>query len=212
MSGDALETAKPAMTTVHSGIALGGAAAALTLYQFGVTAWLDQGAAERAALQVYWPVLVAYVLAVAFAASTAPRAVVRAIADGTPTTRFSLACVAASITGCAAYATIGIDGIGSPTMAFYWGGLAVLWSGAIAMIHLCRRWRKPLAVRDWTIYAAAIALIPLTMIPSVPVWPLLFDLDPGQTIITAATSSFAAHMLIAHYVIFEILERRPRRT
>lgn len=213
MSGDVIETPKPALTArLPSGVALGGAAAALSVYQFGVTAWRNEGSVEQAALQVYWPVLIVYVLAVAFAAFTAPRAVARAIADGVPTARFSLACVAAAIAGCALYATIGIDGIGSPTMAFYWGGLALLWSGAVAMIHLCRRWRKPLAVRDWTIYAAAIALIPLTMIPSVPLWPLFFELDADQTIITAATSSFAAHMLIAHYVIFEILERRPRRT
>ena len=213
MSGTAVDTPKAAtMTPLNSGIALGVAVAALAFYQFGVAAWLDHGSAEHAALQVYWPLLVAYVVAVACAAASVPLAVVRAITDGTPTHRFSLACIAASVAGWLMYATIGVDGIGSPTMAFYWGGLAALWSGAIAMIHLCRRWRKPLAVRDWTIYAAAIALIPLTMIPSVPLWPLLVDLDPGQTIMTAATSSFAAHMLIAHYVIFEILERRPRRS
>jgi NADH:ubiquinone oxidoreductase subunit 6 (subunit J) len=213
MNGHALGTPQPAMmTTLQSGVALGGAVAGLTLYQFGVIAWRDHGSAEHAALQVYWPVLIAYAAAVALAAFTAPRAVVRAITAGVPTARFSLACLAASIAGCAMYATLGADGVGSPTMAFYWGGLGALWSIAIAMIHLCRRWRKPLAVRDWTVYAAALALIPLTMIPSVPLWPLVFTLDRDQTLITAATSSFAAHMLIAHYVIFEILERRPRRT
>lgn len=213
MSGDVLGAPQPAITAiVRTGVALAGAVAALSVYQFGLTAWRNQGSAEQVALQVYWPVLIVYVLAVAGAALTAPRAVVRAIDRGVPTARFSFACIAAAIAGCALYATIGVDGTGSPTMAFYWGGLALLWSGAIAMSHLCRRWRKPLAVRDWTIYAAAIALIPLTMIPSVPLWPLFFELDADQTIITAATSSFAAHMLIAHYVIFEILERRPRRT
>ncbi len=213
MSGDALGMSVPAMSTTRlGGIALGTAAAALTAYQFGVSAWLvDHAAAEHAALQVYWPLLVVYVMTVGLAAYSVPRAIARALAGGDPTAQFSLACLAAAIAGCVLYVTVGVDGIGSPTMAFYWGGLAALWSGAIAMIHLCRRWRKPLAVRDWTIYAAAIALIPLTMIPSVPLWPLMFDLDPGQTIMTAATSSFATHLLVAHYIIFEILERRPRR-
>lgn len=213
MNSGTLEMPAPAMMAIRiGGPVLGAATLVLTLYQFGVVAWLEQGTSQHAALGVYWPVLLVYALAAAAAAAAAPRAVVHAIADGMPTARFSLACIAASIAGCVLYATVGIKGAGSPTMAFYWGGLAVLWSGAIAMIHLCRRWRKPLAVRDWSVYAAAIALIPLTMIPSIPVWPLIVALDAHETIITAATSSFAAHMLIAHYLIFEILERRPRRS
>lgn len=213
MSSDTLDAAGPvpATTTRRIGAALGCVVAALSAYQFGVTAWLRDGSAEHAALQVFWPLLVAYVAAVGYAAFTAPPAITHALAEGAPTRRFSIACVAASVAGYALYKTVGESGIGGSTMAFYWGGLALLWSGAIAMIYLCRRWRKPLAVRDWTIYAAAMALIPLTMIPSVPLWPLFIDIDPDQTLMTAATSSFAAHMLIAHYVIFEILERRPRR-
>lgn len=213
MNGDTVEAARTpsTATTLRIGAALGVATMALTAYQFIVCAWFADGSAEQAALQDFWPVFVAYVAAVGWAAFTAPRAVAQALADGAPTTRFSLACLAAAGAGFALYEAIGEGGVGGPTMAFYWGGLALLWSGAVAMIHLCRRWRKPLAVRDWTIYAAAMALIPLTLIPSVPLWPLFFDLDPDQTIMTAATSSFAAHMLIAHYVIFEILERRPRR-
>ncbi|MGR9091025.1 MAG: hypothetical protein ACU85U_10650 [Gammaproteobacteria bacterium] len=212
MSSDTLARARPSATTLRIGVALGGVATALTACQFIVKAWLADGSAEHAALQAFWPVFVAYVVAVGYAALTVPLAVTRALADGAPTIRFSFACVAAAVAGFALYKAIGAGGIGGPTMAFYWGGLALIWSGAVAMIHLCRRWRKPLAVRDWTIYAAAMALIPLTLIPSVPLWPLFFELDPGQAIMTAATSSFALHMLIAHYVIFEILERRPRHT
>ena len=212
MSSETLESARPASTTSAIGVALGSVAAALTTYQFIVTAWLAHGSAEHAALQASWPVFVTYVAAVGYAAFAAPQAVARAVRNGAPTFRFSLACLAAAVAGFVLYETIGAGGIGAPTMAFYWGGLALLWGGAVAMIHLCKRWRKPLAVRDWTVYAAAMALIPLTMIPSVPLWPLFFELDPGQTIMTAATSSFALHMLIAHYVIFEILERRPRRS
>ncbi len=49
------------------------------------------------------------------------------------------------------------------------------------------------------------ALLPV--VPSIWIWPLLFELDADQAVITAVTMSFAAHLLVAHYVIFEILER-----
>jgi len=212
MNTNALEssgtTVRPGELPV--GLGLAAVAIALVTYEFVVKAWMAPGSAEGNALAVAWPIFALYVGSIGCAALLAPRAVARVMRGQAPSRAFSLASLAGAGSGVAMYLAIGAGGIGADTMGFYWGGLALLWSGSIAMVYACRYVGKPLAVRDWTLYAVAMALIPLTMIPSLPLWPLLFDLDPGQTLMTAGTSSFAAHMLLAHYVIFEILERRPR--
>jgi hypothetical protein len=68
--------------------------------------------------------------------------------------------------------------------------------------------RQPLIRRDWTLYCYALTLLPLTTLPAVPMWVRLAPLDVGSAWITAVTLAFPAHLLAAHFVIFEILDRR----
>lgn len=183
------------------------------LFEFFLTpAFSLDGSPLAVAFNSYWPVFALYLVGLALALFYAPKALRNAHLAGTNTPSFSIACVLTSVAGITMSLAIGDNGIGGAVIHFYWGGLALIWIASVAMAHLSEKLAKPLAVRDWVVYCFAMLLIPLTLVPSMPLWPLFFELDPHETILTATTSSFAAHFLVAHYVIFEILDRRKTKS
>ncbi len=175
-------------------------------------AFAENSSPAAMAFAAHWPIFVIYLTGLALALFYAPKALKNAQYEGTNTRIFSIACIVTSVAGIAMSLSIGDDGVGRAVIHFYWGGLAIIWIASIAMAHLSEKLDKPLAVRDWVVYSFAMLLIPLTLVPSIPLWSLLFELDPHETILTATTSSFAAHFLVAHYVIFEILDNRRKKS
>ena len=183
----------------------------LAAYQFVITPLLEPPTSVAgSAVRTYWPIFAGYLAGMGLALGSAAGALQKAQTHGRSSGLFSIACIITAICGGAMSLVNGNNGIGENVIHFYWNGLALIWVASIAMVHCSEALRKPLAVRDWMVYSYAMLLLPLTIVPSMPIWPILFDLDAHQTIITATTSSFAAHFLIAHYVIFEILERSSK--
>jgi hypothetical protein len=152
-----------------------------------------------------------FVLYAAFASAAlwlGPRAVAAVLDDSSAVSpAFLLACVGAAIAGMWVGWFSGARGVGGPAMLFYWIGLGILWITFVAMAWWGGR-RAPVIRRDWTLYSYALALLPLTTLPVVPLWVRLAPLDVGGAWITAVTLAFPAHLLAAHFVIFEILDRR----
>ena len=62
--------------------------------------------------------------------------------------------------------------------------------------------------RDWTLYCYAIALLPLTTLPLLPVWSRFANLDINDALITSVILALPTHLLVAHSVICEILDHR----
>lgn len=182
---------------------------ALAAYQFFLQPLLEpQRTAASIALSTYWPIFALYLSGLGIALVASPKALAEAQTHGNNTVSFSAGCVIAAVAGGAMSLAIGGKGAGGTVIHFYWVGLAILWSGSISMAHLSAKLRKPLAVRDWIVYSYAMLLLPLSFVPGIYLWPVFFELDPHQAMMTAATSSFAGHFVVAHYVIFEILDRR----
>lgn len=154
---------------------------------------------------------VVFVLYAAFGSAAlwlGPRAVAEVLDDSSAVTPvFLLTCVGAAVAGMGVGWYFGTRGVGGPAMLFYWVGLGILWAASAAMAWWGRR-RSLLIGRDWTLYCYALALLPLTTLPAVPMWAGLASLDVGSAWITAVTLAFPAHLLAAHFVIFEMLERR----
>jgi hypothetical protein len=154
---------------------------------------------------------VVFVLYAAFASAAlwlGPRAVSAVLDDAAAVSpAFLLTCVGAAVAGMGVGWLFGVRGVGGPAMLFYWVGLGMLWVTFVAMAWWGGR-RAPLIRRDWTLYTYALALLPLTTLPAVPLWVALASLDVGSALITAVTLAFPAHLLAAHFVIFEMLDRR----
>lgn len=152
-----------------------------------------------------------FVLYAAFASAAlwlGPRAVAAVLDDSSAVSpAFLLTCVGAAGTGMGVGWFFGVHGVGGPAMLFYWAGLGILWTMFAAMAWWGGR-RAPLIRRDWTLYSYALALLPLTTLPAVPLWVRMAPLDVGGAWITAVTLAFPAHLLAAHFVIFEMLDRR----
>ena len=196
--------------TICAGV-MGVSTLLLAGYQFVLMPLLEPAdSAAGSAVRSFWPFFAIYLAAMALALAVAPKALTKAQSDGKSTGMFSLGCLLTAVCGGAMSLAVGANGIGENVIHFYWNGLAIIWVASIAMVHLSEMLNKPLAVRDWVVYSYAMLLLPLTIVPSLPIWPMLFELDAHQTIVTATTSSFAAHFLVAHYVIFEVLERREK--
>ncbi|MCC7410430.1 MAG: hypothetical protein IT495_02175 [Gammaproteobacteria bacterium] len=157
-----------------------------------------------------WPYFVAYAGAATGALLLGPPALARALRSAPVGNAFFAACAAAAIAGAGLGIVVADQGTGGATMPFYWGGLAGIWLVCVAMA-LWARPRSTPALRDWTIYCYALALLPLTTWPSVPLWRQLAGMTADEAVITAVTMAFASHLLVAHYFIFERLERRAPR-
>lgn len=164
-----------------------------------------------------WPLELLYAVAASLALLLGPRAVARVLDPehraGGSLGAFWTACLVAA--GSAALLSLagGERAAGGTALLFYGPGLGLLWSLFVAMAGWGGR-RSPLVRRDWTIYSYAVALLPLSTLPAVPLWASLPGLDLDAALITAVTLAFPAHLLAAHFVIFEVLERRklPRHT
>lgn len=168
------------------------------------------GSAEALAFTNSKPIFIAYIVALAAAVYLGPNAVRQSIAQFRVSIGFSLACIACALAGVGMSIAVGPSGVGGEVIIFYWAGLALIWIASVAMIHVCDKLGKNAGLRDWTIYVYAMCLLPLTIIPGLSMWPWLFDLTPQEILLTAVTASFAAHFVIAHYLIFEVLERRKK--
>lgn len=171
--------------------------------------WLPsaQLAQDAAAFERHWPLALAYVLTVTLAMFTGIGAVRRALATGQASTGFMLAAAAAAVAGAALAGLNGANQPGQLTMVFYGWGLCLLWLLALARIGFAARAARMAVVRDWTMYAAALAFLPLSMLPAVPLWSLLESMDVHRATVTAATIAFAGQYLLAHLLVTASWER-----
>ena len=165
--------------------------------------------------QQAWPLELIHAVAASLALLLGPRAVACVIREERPSGArlgislgaFWIACLVAAGAAAASSLLSAGHGAGGTALLFYGPGLGLLWSLFVAMAWWGGR-RSPLIRRDWTIYCYAAALLPLTTLPAVPLWAALTRLDLDAALITAVTMAFPAHLLAAHLVIFEVLERR----
>lgn len=165
---------------------------------------------ERAVFLANWWWFVAYVMAAGTALMLGPRAMVSVLSGRPAAPAFFAACVGAALAGAAMSLAGGGRGVGGVTLQFYWLGLCVLWSVFVAMACWAGRW-SPAIRRDWTLYCYALALLPLSTVPAVPLWVALAGLDVHAAAVTAVTLAFPGHLLAAHFLIVEVLDRRPGR-
>lgn len=166
-----------------------------------------QAAAGLARFQAAWPFALLQVAAAAAAAWWGPAAVRRALDAGRVSPPFLAACAVSAVTA-VVLAEPGELG-GRDLVAYAWG-MGLLWLGALGMaLWAARRGIAP-AVRDWTVYSYAVALVPLTALPSIPLWAALIGMSGDEAAVSAFTLSAAFHVLVAHYWIFERLDARPR--
>lgn len=124
---------------------------------------------------------------------------------------FSLLCLIAAWGGVWVSAEIGPDGIGGETMHFYWWGLALVWTFLIAGAHWLEIKKRPLAVRDWMLYAYMLAWLPALIFLTFPLWALIDIMSLDEAMITAVTLPFASVFLVAHWVIVDVLDQAKKR-
>lgn len=151
-----------------------------------------------------WPLATVYTAASGVAMLSGIGAA-RAALRQTPTSDvFFGAAAVAAISGALLASWSGAGLLGGATLHVYWWALAGLWLLAI----LRARSGPPVVARDWTLYTVALAFLPATVLPGIPLWQTLGALDNQQAVITAVTLSFAAHYLLAHYYLYEVARRR----
>lgn len=168
-----------------------------------------QSMTDAAVFESAWVVFVLYALASAAAMRTSLNAVAAAVA-GKPVGRpFHLACIAAAVSGAALASACGARVPGGWPVLFYWWALAGLWIFAITLARRAARAERALVARDWTLYSAALAWLPLTVIPQAPLWAQLTVMDADTAMQTAVTLSFIGHYLFTHLVITRVLDRTP---
>lgn len=176
---------------------------------------------ESTHIRSAWPLELLYVVTASLALLLGPRAVARMLEpehpSGAPAGRWLGAFWIVCLMAAASAAALSLQGAGraagGTALFFYGPGLALLWGLFVAMAGWGGR-RSPLVRRDWTIYAYAVALLPLSTLPAVPLWAGLARLELDAALTTAVIVAFPAHLLAAHFLIFERLERPgpPRRT
>ena len=86
------------------------------------------------------------------------------------------------------------------------------WLTALTRIVTGARNGSAVIVRDWIFYSYGMALLPLSIIPAIPLWPMRDAMDLDEAVITASTLSFAGDYLIAHFVLYEMIGRRAIST
>lgn len=96
--------------------------------------------------------------------------------------------------------------LGGQIMPFYWWALGLIWLFTNLVSVVAYRAGSTLVSRDWALYSVGLAFVPATALPQVPLWFMLDAMTLDQAMLTAVTSSFAAHYLIAHFVILEVLD------
>ncbi len=171
--------------------------------------WLGPEAAlvdaSIAARSVGWAAL--YGVAVAVAAFTAWPACRRSLAIGRSSPLFLIAALGAAGSGAMLALVAGPTGVGGTTMQAYACGLGVLWAAIVVRVLIADRRQQRSVVAQWTVYAASLTLLPLTIYPTAPVWGWAANLSPADALVTAATVSFISHLLVAHAYLFEVAAR-----
>lgn len=170
-----------------------------------------QSLRDAAVFRAAWPLFALYAAGVGWALFEGVGALRLALSEGRAAPRFVAACALAAVSGALLASVRGAAVPGGGTMLFYWWGLAVLWLVALARLLAGTRAGQRAVVRDWTAYAYALALLPLTFLPSVPLWHALDAMTLDEATITACTASFASHYLVAHLLIYEVAARRRAR-
>ena len=149
-----------------------------------------------------------YVLSAITCLWLGPQALAKAVREHALDLRFNLCCIVCAWCGAWMSHAIGDDAVGGAAMQYYWFGLALVWSFIVLGVLLAHRRAKPLVVRDWTIYAYALCLLPVFIVPGIPIWASLPAMDADDAMVTAVTVPFAGIFLAVHWLIFERLEKR----
>ncbi|MGR8918182.1 MAG: hypothetical protein ACU85V_01085, partial [Gammaproteobacteria bacterium] len=135
-------------------------------------------------------------------------AVRRVLAGEAAGVGFTGAAVAAAVAG-SVLAHARADSLaGGVTMLFFYDALALVWILTALTAAVAARRGRPLVARDWTLYSFAVALVPATVVLSLPLWAALPVMDLDNAAVSAATMAFAGHYLVAQLVISEVLDRR----
>jgi hypothetical protein len=160
-----------------------------------------------------WPLYAVYWLACAAALLLVPHALRRALKRGDLSASFIVACTGTAVFGVLLNTVRGDAAPGGPSMAFFWYGLAVLWLIALARMIAGALAAQRSTTRDWAVVNVALALLPVSVLPSIPLWSIVADLDLDRAIVTAATASFALHYLVAHWFTTDVvvLKRKTPR-
>lgn len=168
----------------------------------------EQLAADVETFARCWPLAIVYVVSSAIAMLRGVRAAGPALRGERVAPGFYVAAASAALSGAALASWTGPGLLGGTTVLYYWWGLAALWLLAI----LRAQSHNTAVARDWTLYAVALAFLPATVLPGIPLWQTLDALNLEQAVITAVTMSFAAHYLLVHLVIYAPAPRgRDRR-
>lgn len=156
-----------------------------------------------------WVILVVYTTASATAMTTSLGAIAAVIA-GQPAGRlFHGACVATAISGVVFAVSCGERLPGGWPVLFYWWALAGLWLFATVLALRAARAGHTLVARDWTLYSAGLAWLPLTVFPQASWWARLEVMDADTALQTAVTLSFIGHYLVVQVLIAQVLDRKP---
>lgn len=164
---------------------------------------------DNALLESGWVAFVPYALASAVAMRASLDAIAAAAAGVRAGLSFHLACVAAAVTGAFLATAFGARLPGGWPVLSYWWAMAGLWIFATMSAIRAERADRSRVARDWTLYSAALAWLPLTVIPQVPLWAQFALMDDDTAMQTAVTLSFIGHYLITHVAITRVLDRAP---
>lgn len=152
---------------------------------------------------------VVYAAASATAMTTSLAAIAAAVAGRPAGRAFHGACLATAVSGVLLAVASGEDLPGGWPVLCYWWALAGLWSLATVFAWQATRAGYMLAARDWTLYCAGLAWLPLTVAAQLPLWARLEVMAADSALQTAVTLSFIGHYLVAQLVIARVLDRAP---
>ena len=183
-------------------------ASAVTIYAWVVKFLLiEQSNLEAQAFAASPWVFVLYALSVCSTLVTGPAAIKASItAQKPPGNIFCLACLLSAWSGVLLTHTIGSNGLGGVTLQFYWWGLAIVWTFLIGGIYVYSAQGRWLAMRDWTVYAYALAWLPAIIFISYPAWRLGMEMTPDEAVVTAALMPFAGLFVLAHWYIVDVID------
>ncbi|MGR8946464.1 MAG: hypothetical protein ACU84Q_00350 [Gammaproteobacteria bacterium] len=182
--------------------------AAVTIY-----AWIGQfllssnGSFESQVFKQQPAAFYLYALTAAASLLAGPRALRVASKENRLSRSFLVICVLVAWSGVYLSATIGSGGLGGVTMKFYWWGLALVWTFLLFGSVVLERTRKPLAARDWAVYAYALTWLPPIVFIIFPVWKRIANMSADEAMITSVTLPFAGAFVLAHWIILEFLEK-----
>lgn len=155
-----------------------------------------------------WSRLV-YVAVSATALTTSLAAIAAAVAGRPAGRAFHAACLATALSGVLAAVASGARLPGGWPLLCYWWALAGLWWFATGFAWHATRAGYLLVARDWTLYSAGLAWLPLTVAVQLPLWARVEVMTADSALQTAVTLSFIGHYLIVQVVIARVLDR-PR--